>query len=293
MDEGCQQIALIGRKQAAIFPYQVLLSSEKIPYNVEADIDIFEGEAMNSLQEIIKIIYRAKLEDNDDPIEEVLSVLDKVNKYPLKRADRLQLTNYLQQQGVETYEEAICKLRECKDKVIGIQMDKLCNAAEKLVESSTVHEFMCCIEQDFEGLDKDYNKADRDNHYKEPQFFRLTKLSQKYGDDFRRFYRDIDRARKQGELSRVRNNTGSGNGYLADTEIPVHLLTATRSKGHEFDAVIILEANDSEWPSKLADNIEEERRLFYVAMTRAKKYLYFITSKEDGVSRFISEAGIQ
>jgi superfamily I DNA/RNA helicase len=64
-------------------------------------------------------------------------------------------------------------------------------------------------------------------------------------------------------------------------------------KGHEFDAVIILEANDSEWPSKLADNIEEERRLFYVAMTRAKKYLYFITSKEDGVSRFISEAGIQ
>jgi len=58
-------------------------------------------------------------------------------------------------------------------------------------------------------------------------------------------------------------------------------MTALRAKGKEFDAVIILDANDGIWPSKLAldDNqLEQERRLFYVAMTRARRYLYFIVN---------------
>ena len=46
-------------------------------------------------------------------------------------------------------------------------------------------------------------------------------------------------------------------------------------QGHEFDAVIMLETYEGEWPAKLATDIEE-RRLFYVAMTRTKQYLYFV-----------------
>ena len=63
-------------------------------------------------------------------------------------------------------------------------------------------------------------------------------------------------------------------------------MTATRSKGHEYDAVIILDVDDDEWPNRLTDNIEEERRLFYVAMTRARKYLYFAVSGGKLESRF-------
>lgn len=60
-------VALIGRKQTALFPYQVMLSAEGIRYRVDADIDIFEGEAMQILQYIMRIIYRAKIDDNDKP----------------------------------------------------------------------------------------------------------------------------------------------------------------------------------------------------------------------------------
>ena len=70
------------------------------------------------------------------------------------------------------------------------------------------------------------------------------------------------------------------------------MLTATRSKGKEFDAVIVLDANEGEWPSPLASDLQEERRLFYVAMTRARKYLYFITSTENDATRYLSEARI-
>ena len=57
----------------------------------------------------------------------------------------------------------------------------------------------------------------------------------------------------------------------------VNLLTMHASKGLEFDNVFLLDVNKGKVPkgSKLtAEEIEEERRLFYVAMTRAKKQLY-------------------
>ena len=53
----------------------------------------------------------------------------------------------------------------------------------------------------------------------------------------------------------------------------VHLMTIHASKGLEFDNVFIPSVEDEIIPSKYGD-IEEERRLFYVAMTRAKKELF-------------------
>lgn len=60
----------------------------------------------------------------------------------------------------------------------------------------------------------------------------------------------------------------------------VKLMTAHASKGLEFDTVFIVGAEEGLFPHANALNentseaIEEERRLFYVAMTRAKKKLY-------------------
>ena len=151
---------------------------------------------------------------------------------------------------------------------------------------------MRCIEEDFRGLDKDYNKSETDTHYKEPQFFRLTEISKKYGDDFRGFYRDIEKAKKAGERSRKRYSEALEEWMAETNETAINLVTATRSKGHEYDAVIILDANDNEWPNYLADDMEEERRLFYVALSRARKFLYFISSEEKTDSRFLHEAGL-
>ena len=57
----------------------------------------------------------------------------------------------------------------------------------------------------------------------------------------------------------------------------VTLLTAHSSKGLEFDHVYITGMEENLFPSVISltspDQIEEERRLFYVAVTRAKKYL--------------------
>lgn len=57
----------------------------------------------------------------------------------------------------------------------------------------------------------------------------------------------------------------------------VKLMTVHASKGLEFDTVFVSGMEENLFPSTMniasADNIEEERRLFYVALTRAKKHL--------------------
>ena len=59
-------------------------------------------------------------------------------------------------------------------------------------------------------------------------------------------------------------------------ENAVSLMTLHGSKGLEFDCVFIFGADDDIFPSNFKSDIEleEERRLFYVGITRAKKKLF-------------------
>ena len=77
----------------------------------------------------------------------------------------------------------------------------------------------------------------------------------------------------------------------------VRLMTFHSSKGLEFDIVYIIDVNEGSVPykkAKGADEIEEERRMFYVAMTRARHKLFICYCKENfgksiGKSDFIVE----
>ena len=290
--KSCRTVALIGRRQASLFPYQVLFSAQNTAYHVDADIDVFEGEAMQSLQNIIRIMYRAKDNDVDDPVEAILTICDKIERYQLQSKERSQIASYLSKKNADTFSEALAALRTYPENIKGAPAEKMCRVIEQMLETDTVYKLMKYIVEHLSGLDKDYNKRDLDNHYKEPQFARLTEISRRYGSDFRGFCRDIEKARKAGERSRMRTADESGEGYRETEGIAYHLVTATRSKGHEYDAVIILDADDSEWPNPLANDIEEERRLFYVALSRARKYLCFVSAEENLASRFLLEAGL-
>ena len=71
-------------------------------------------------------------------------------------------------------------------------------------------------------------------------------------------------------------------------------MTYHGSKGLEFDTVIIPDVNENKIPSRSAHTpaeIEEERRMFYVAMTRAKKHLHILFRTDENLqpSRFIAK----
>ena len=68
-----------------------------------------------------------------------------------------------------------------------------------------------------------------------------------------------------------RNGRGSGQGSgrsEADGERGVHLATVHRVKGQEWPHVVVYDASDGLFPHSLATDVEEERRLFHVAITR-------------------------
>jgi DNA helicase-2/ATP-dependent DNA helicase PcrA len=72
----------------------------------------------------------------------------------------------------------------------------------------------------------------------------------------------------------------------------VHLLTYHRAKGLEFAAVFLPRLQEKELPSKqarTADEVDEERRLLYVGITRAKRVLWLSWSGKP--SRFLRELG--
>lgn len=108
----------------------------------------------------------------------------------------------------------------------------------------------------------------------------------------------------QSLAQRIRNITRRGQtpeGQIAEAETttapPVQLGTFHASKGKEWEAVWMTRCEETIIPSKHAmydehegniAGIEEERRLFYVGMTRAKRALYL--AGKPPLSRFVGEA---
>ncbi len=104
------------------------------------------------------------------------------------------------------------------------------------------------------------------------------------------------------ELSRFLNAMILGGGELSEGE-GVNLLTVHASKGLEFKDVYIVDLADNRFPNRklMSKNggIDEERRLFYVAVTRAQSRLYLSFAKYDKIrkaeyqpSQFLFEAGL-
>lgn len=109
-------------------------------------------------------------------------------------------------------------------------------------------------------------------------------------EDFYSFFRMLSKVDLLNLVQKTDNKTQSG----------VQLLTMHASKGLEFDSVFIPDLNEGILPSHMAktqEEIEEERRLFYVAMTRAKNrlFLMFVRGSRENPrlpSRFLHALGV-
>lgn len=111
--------------------------------------------------------------------------------------------------------------------------------------------------------------------------------------DFSKGYKSI-----RGLIDALRSDDSKNkrNDNSSDDDNRVILQTIHASKGLEYDTVIIIGLQEGLMPHNLArteEEIEEERRLMYVAMTRAKNRLYLIARGKEShgkkYSRFINE----
>lgn len=150
--------------------------------------------------------------------------------------------------------------------------------------------------------------------------YNLGKFSQVI-NDFETIYYTTIPANKLSSFCNFLKYTADGyypEGHIANTYIrpdAVNIMAVHQSKGLEFTAVFIPQMNHNNFPSakmggksiwhvidkdwipnadRFAGGVEEERKLFYVAITRAKKFLFLTRSpgnaREKKVSEFMVEA---
>lgn len=109
--------------------------------------------------------------------------------------------------------------------------------------------------------------------------------------DYDSWFRHIEEYGK--ELEEQRNRQAD----FGRNQDAVTFTTMHSAKGLEYQVVFVLQANEGIAPYKKAvkpDEIEEERRMFYVTVTRAKTYLHIYVLKERynkplSPSRFVNE----
>lgn len=155
------------------------------------------------------------------------------------------------------------------------------------------------------GIEQFYKQSDSDDQIENIK--ELVTLATKYdvlpiGEGIEKMLEEASLASDQDELDKARERReqnkddgsmsggwGDANAKNADNNSnsahsaekkPVRLMTVHASKGLEFDYVFITGLEEGLFPhsrqeeSKAPEDSEEERRLFYVALTRAKKKLY-------------------
>jgi DNA helicase II / ATP-dependent DNA helicase PcrA len=160
-------------------------------------------------------------------------------------------------------------------------------AARRLVRELRKHGFKAVaatvrgLAEDAGWLEHPPDKLGERELVRQADLARLVKLAQEF-DDGERTTRDFI-----AELERRFSSTG-------EDRRGVHLLTLHGAKGLEFEAVFVPRVEERELPIKLARTdaeIAEERRLFYVGMTRAKRHLVITWSRRP--SRFLRELGVE
>lgn len=149
------------------------------------------------------------------------------------------------------------------------QFKEIVDLVSKVSEKETVSDKIDVIYKDF------YSQYLQDNypdfHDRQMDIERLIQIAQRY-KSLERFLSDL-----------TLNEAEEGNNHLKNKVI---LTTIHQAKGLEWDVVFILSVNPGDFPSYYAlidGNLDEEERIFYVAVTRPKKLLYILKQKFSSV----------
>ncbi len=291
------QVALIGRKRSQIIPYQIAFAKHDVPFTAAEDLKIFLSDAFKTLRRMLQVRARLDTEQAAALVKsDLFELLHRVKRNPLSARDT---------RAVDEHLEAPATLRGAIDQFAiyrgplkgpntGGRMTKdFTDRLQALAISKGVADCLRVIGKSFGGMQRNFSRAVEDIFYTDPPFSFLADFAGSYAEDFDSFDRDLDTAQRT-----LSPQSMSDRELLQTQTAPVTLMTALRAKGREFDTVVILDANEDIWPSKLAmadGNIEQERRLFYVGMTRAQQRLVFLVNQKPGEvpSRFLAEAGVK
>ena len=291
------KVAVIGRLRRQLIPYQVYFAGEGAPFSTAVDLDVFSGAAFDGLVNLLDIWSKSdRRQSTSKVVKDVLSVCDLIRRRPLGKNDRGNLTRYLTKTRPA---DIACGVDALKDyngpNLSGRTHMELHHAAKNFICAADIPRALRVIGKEFVGLRFDTEKAEEDVFYTDPPLEQLASIAESHELSAEDLIERVDAVKLHVQEYRDLDET-SDESELDVLGRPLHLMTATRAKGKEFDTVILLDTVQGIWPHSRAMDVHEveaERRLFYVAFTRAMKRVLLLCSTDSGGrSQFLDELGI-
>ena len=253
-----REMAVLFRSGFHAYKLELELNSRQVPFEKRGGQKLTESAHMKDVLSFLRILV--------NPLDHlswnrILLQLDKV--------------------GPKTAQRILQKTKEAEDPLAGL---KAYPAAKSWREG-----FLKLVEliEDLSQTSSPPASFERVMEYYEPIFERI------YHDDYPSRRRDLDQLRDilsgYQDLGSFIDDTAldppditpTDNG--AEDEDRLILSTVHSAKGLEWDTVFIINLAEGKFPSAHArynDELEEERRLLYVAATRARENLFFVYPRE-------------
>ena len=282
------EIAIIYRSNKHIDDIKNILSLKKVDYTVSSKDNILNDYEINNLVHLLKVVYN---HNNEESLGRALlvsflefdsyDVLKVFNKSRLLRREKgLKLFGVLEDE--ETLKEIDVK-----------NVEKFVEFTEKIKKLKTLSE-----NSNFQSFFKNFLDEIGYINY-------LIKSNNSINEIIKldKIFDEIKRQEQKIQNYSLAQFIDFIDSYIkynlqiksSDPEVldGVKLMTAHGSKGLEFEYVYIINSARKNWEKKRAPGfydlpiksykgtLEDERRLFYVAMTRAKKGLLISSSKTD------------
>jgi len=249
-----KDIGVLFRSNYHSMTLQIELTRQGIPFEVRGGLRFFEQAHIKDMLSLLKIIYNPQDEFSARRFFKLFPGIGRA--YAKKMADILRETKdferlfYFSLGGRAL--EGMRLIKRIWDKVKNIPTERFSEIL-RVFYDEYYSDYLRRKYSDFESREKDVSQ--------------LILFAERY-NDLEKF------------LSELTLYTYAGEKILEEDEEKdfVVLSTIHQAKGLEWEVVFILRLVQGEFPSyKSFDNLEEERRLFYVAVTRAKRELFVVT----------------
>ena len=257
-----KDIAVLYRANFQSLKVEIAFSEYKIPYRIDGGLGFFHRPEVKILLDYLELIIEPETDAGD---ESLLKVINVPNRYIGKKFTK-ELEDFAHTKDAHLFPALkimpieLSYLRKNVKEFIGF-IDPLMDESETLSPAETIHLLRNTLDLDRYVTDDDIPSPD---DTKIANLDQLQITAAKF-EDIRSFLAYVD--------------TFERDSVQDKDEDSVSLMTIHKAKGLEFPVVFLIGLVEGILPTKKSGDIEEERRICFVAISRAMRLLFLSHSK--------------
>lgn len=269
------EIAVISRTNFETFLLERLLLEKNIPFRKIGGKGFYEKKEVKTIISLVKVL--SNIYDISD-IEKTLLYFDKVGATTVSK-----LIDEYVKNSTDYRDIFVCIEKNTKNKNVLNAIEKLQNI--KVLNLNTLNEIINLPELNL------INKLKKDKKTKS-SMDEMNKTLKHLFKELNQIFQYDDVKKLEEYISNITfDNNYENEEDKEKNENKINLITAHSAKGLEWEVCYIINAQDEIFPSKRSmakeSELEEEKRLFYVAISRAKEKLFI--SSYTSLNRFIDK----